>query len=595
VIAILGHSRPADPAVARRMLAAAPHRGSSITLRALGNCVVGVANRPDFVDSSVSTPGSLIAALSGGLDNVTDLHKIITAAGFPPASPAAADVVVAAFRAFGPDAPNRMRGTFAGVVTDGRTVWCFRDHIGFRPLFYRDDSQAFIAASEPRQVIAGAQISEQPNLEVLELILYGGMRADTPAALQGVSRLPQATTLTANGMPHTTARRYWQPAELLESARLTSADIRYRFEELLAQAVARSLTGSDTVSLSGGLDSPAIAAFAAPEHRRRSGKPIGALSAVFPDLPAVDERRYIELVAHDLEIELHTYRPRARALDDVEQWCCRLGGPVPIVSVPELSEHYSLARELGFRNNLSGEFAEFVFGSPHHLATHLLTRRRWRALGRLLLTERRRGTAWRTLGRQLLSACVPGRFADWYLGLRGPDAPTRIPDWLDARRVNAVSYGSDSLPSRRVRWSYEQLGGFEGCTITMEADELCAALAGITVRRPFADIDLWEFFLSLPAELKCPDLRSKSLVRGLLRGRLPDAILDRRDKTVFNDHVMSQIDYWVLQRHLGDPSHQLPGVDYRRLAQRIEQRNFTRFDWFWAQELTRIHAFLKAW
>jgi len=161
--------------------------------------------------------------------------------------------------------------------------------------------------------------------------------------------------------------------------------------------------------------------------------------------------------------------------------------------------------------------------------------------------------------------------------------------------VNAVSYGSDSLPSRRVRWSYEQLGGFEGCTITMEADELCAALAGITVRRPFADIDLWEFFLSLPAELKCPDLRSKSLVRGLLRGRLPDAILDRRDKTVFNDHVMSQIDYWVLQRHLGDPSHQLPGVDYRRLAQRIEQRNFTRFDWFWAQELTRIHAFLKAW
>src|SRR5207237_3419657 len=176
--------------------------------------------------------------------------------GFPPAPPAAADVVVAAFRACGPDAPNRMRGTFAGVVTDGSTVWCFRDHIGFRPLFYRDDSQAFVAASEPRQVIVGAQITEEPNLEVLELILYGRTRADTPAALQGVSRLPQATTLTANSLPHTAARRYWQPAELLESARLTSADIRYRFEELLAQAVARSLTGSDTVSLSGGVASP---------------------------------------------------------------------------------------------------------------------------------------------------------------------------------------------------------------------------------------------------------------------------------------------------------------------------------------------------
>ena len=128
MIAILGRSTPADPAVARRMLAAAPHRGSHITLRALGNCIVGVANRPDFVDSSVSTPGSVIAALAGGLDNLADLHTIVTAAGFPAASPAAADVIVAAFRAFGPDAPNRMRGTFAGVVTDGRTVW-LRDFV----------------------------------------------------------------------------------------------------------------------------------------------------------------------------------------------------------------------------------------------------------------------------------------------------------------------------------------------------------------------------------------------------------------------------------------------------------------------------------
>ena len=58
---------------------------------------------------------------------------------------------------------------------------------------------------------------------------------------------------------------------------------------------------------------------------------------------------------------------------------------------------------------------------------------------------------------------------------------------------------------------------------------------------------------------------------------------------------MSQIDYAVLQRFLGDPSHRLPGVDYRRLAHRIEQRNLTRFEWFWAQELTRIQAFLRAW
>jgi len=593
---MLARSAPADPALARRMLAAAPHRGSCVTLRTLGHCILGVANRADFIDSSISAPGALVAALVGGLDNAADLLRMVTAAGFPPASSAAADIVVAAFRAYGPLAPNRMRGTFAGVVTDGSALWCFRDHIGFRPLFYRDDTRAFIAASEPRQVIVGAQLQEQPNLGVLEQILYGDMQADAPAALQGVSRLPQATTLMTNGGRRTTTQRYWDPAELLESARLTPADVGDRFDELLAQAVARSLRGEDVVSLSGGLDSPAIAAFAASQHRGRDGRSIGALSAVFPDLPAVDERRYIELVSNHLGIELHTYRPRARALDDVERWCRLLGSPVPIVSVPELREHYSLARELGFRNNLSGEFAEFVFGSPRHLPAHLVTHWRWGALGGLVRAERRRGASWRTLARHVLATFVPGRLANGYLRWRGQDAAAeRIPDWLDARKVDRIPYRPDLLPPSRARWSQEQLGGFDGSTITMEADELCAALSGITVRRPFADIDLWEFFLSLPAEVKCPDLRHKSLARGLLRGTLPDAILDRRDKTVFNDHVMSQIDYATMRCFLANPRHRLDGIDYRLLASRLEQRNFDRFDWFWAQELTRIHAFLSAW
>ena len=595
MIAMLGRSAPPDPGLARRMLAAAPHRGSCVMLRALGNCVLGVANRPDFVGATVSTEGAVVAALSGRLDNAAELHRLLTATGSPPASPADADVVVAAFQAFGPDAPNRMRGMFAGIVTDGNTIWCFRDHIGFRPLFYRDGPDLFVAASEPRQVVVGAQLPEEPDFEVLEQIFYGRIPSDTPAALKGVSRLPQGTTLTVNGAKGSAARRYWHPAELLESARLGPSDVRDRFVELLGQAVARSLTGKDVVSLSGGVDSPAVAAFAAPEHRRRTGRPIAALSAVFPDLPTVDERRYIELVTAHFGIEPHTYRPRARALDDVETWCRLFGTPVPILSVPEIADDYSLARRLGYENVLTGEFAEFAFGSPGHLVSHLLAHWRWRALGRLLLTERRRGSSRRGLAQQLLATFIPGRLANWYLHWRRLDHPQRIPDWLDARKVNEVPYRNDLLPPSRLRWSKGQLAGCEGSTITMEADEICAALAGVTVRRPFADIDLWEFFLSLPAELKCPDLRYKSLVRGLLRGRLPDPILDRRDKTAFDDHVMTQVDYPTLKRLLTEPRHRIPGVDYRRLAQRIEQGNFNRFDWHWAQDLARIHAFLNAW
>ena len=595
MIAILGKEAPRDEALARQMLAAAPHRGAHLTLRALGNCVLGVANRVDSHDESVSSSGSVIAALSGRLDNAGELHELLAAAGSPPASRLDADIVVAAFAQFGPEAPNRMRGAFAGLVTDGITLWCFRDHVGFRPLFYRDGPAAFVAASEPRQVVIGAHLSEEPDFAVLEQMFFGRMPADAPAALSGVARLAQATTLSVDRGKGIRKTRYWNPVDLLESARLKPDDVRDRFLELMDQAVSRSLTGKDVILLSGGVDSPAVAAFAAPESRRRNGRPLGALSAVFPDLPAVDERHYIELVAERFGIELQTYRPQARALDDVEEWCRRFGSPVPILSIPEVADAYSLARQHGYDNVITGEFAEFVFGNPMHVVPHHLSRGHWRALAKFLAAERRRGTPMRKLAEQVSETFVPGRLANWYLRQRGLDAPDRIPDWLDARKVNEIPFRSDLLPPSRERWRQVQLAGTEGATISIEADEACASMSGVTIRRPLADIDLWEFFLKLPAELKCPDFRFKSLARGLLRGVVPDEILDRKRKTLFNDHVMSQIDYPALTRLLVKPRHRLPGVNYERLAERINSQSFNRFDWFWAKDLAWIHAFLSAW
>jgi asparagine synthase (glutamine-hydrolysing) len=595
MIAILAKGAHPDESRAREMLAAAPHRGSCITLRTLGNCTLGVANRPDSIEATLSSEGAVIAALSGRLDNASELHKSLTTAGSPPVSPSDADIVVAAFKLFGAEAPNRMRGAFAGLVTNGATLWCFRDHVGFRPLFYRDGATTFVAASEPRQVVVGAGLSEEPDFAILEQMFFGRMPSDAPAALKGVARLAQGTTLHVSRDKGSRITRYWNPADLLESARFSGDDLRDRFLELVDQAVSRSLTGKDVILLSGGLDSPTVAAFAAPESRRRSGRPLGALSAVFPELPSVDERHYIELVAERFGIELETYRPRARALDDVEEWCRRFGSPVPILSIPEVADAYSLARRHGYDNVITGEFAEFVFGNPMHVLPHYLSRGKLRALTRLLVAERRRGASVRNLAGRVSETFVPGRFANWYLRQRGLDAPDRIPDWLDARKVNEVPFRSDLLPPSKERWRQLQLAGTEGATVSIEADEACASMVGVTIRRPLADIDMWEFFLSLPAELKCPDLRFKSLVRGFLRGVVPDEILDRNRKTLFNDHVMTQIDYPTLSRLLVGSRHRLPGVNYSRLTQRIQQQDFNRFDWFWAKDLAWIHAFLNAW
>ena len=591
-----------DVADARRMLAAAPHRGSEFDTRICKSVVLGVSKRTGANDATMSVEGDITAAFTGSLDNASELSRQLTAAGFHPVSPAAADIVVSAFRAYGADAPNRLRGTFAGVVTDGQHLWSFRDHLGFQPLFYSDQPHGFFAATEVKQVLAGAGIAREPDLHTLERIFYGGLRPDTPSAFKGVCRLPHATTLQVNGRGASSPRAYWHPRTLLETAKFRSAaEVREGFDSTFQQAVKRSLTGEDVVSLSGGVDSPAVAAFGAAPHRELVGRPLRALSLVYPDHPAVDERPYIELIAKSLGMELHTHVPRAKIFDDLVRWTNLLDAPIPHMSAPQMHEFYCETRKLGCRNILTGDIAECVVELPRHLAGHLMTRGRFRSLLRLMARQRDQGASlrrlrsWTGFATQLVDPFVPSRLARWYMSLRKWDFPERIPDWLDAKKVNEIPWRADLAAAGWQRWAAIQTLPLEGCPITMEGVEICTAISGVTVRRPFADVDVWEFFLSLPAEIKYPDLRSKTLLRQLLRGRVPDKILDRRDKTVFDDHVMSQVDYPLLKQVLVNPTFRLVGVDYRRLAQRLERQDLRLIDFQWVLDLTRIHAFLNQW
>ena len=354
IAAILARTMPLDIAPVRQMLAAAPHRGSDFAVNVHGKCLLGASNTSDFVDSTISSGGEFVAVFSGKLDNATDLAKALKDAGHPPSSTASADVVASAFKAYGLEAPNRMRGVFAGIVTDGRQMWCFRDHLGLKPLVYRDDPRGFFVAMEPKQIVAGAGLRREPNLEAVNHTLFGRTTDDIPCALQGVSRLAQARVLAVKNGGAFTQHTYWHPEKLLETARFSPAEVAERFSALFEQAAARSLTGQDVVSLSGGIDSPAVAAFAAPEHLKLTGQPLSALSAVFPDLPKVDESRYIQLVVEFLGMRLHTYRMQAGTLDEVREWCELLDGPVPQIVIPEIFEYYTLARRLGFRNVLTG-------------------------------------------------------------------------------------------------------------------------------------------------------------------------------------------------------------------------------------------------
>ena len=565
-------------------------------MRTVGRVTLGVANEPGFTDAWSAGHDGGAVVLQGALDNRAELDAALARAGRPTGSDGPAETLLAAFEAWGDDAPARLRGVFAGAWTDGTTLRLFRDHLGLAPLHHRASGETFVAATEAKQVVAGAGEPREPDVESVEAMFFG--RFDSRhTMLRGVARFPRASTAAVEPGGEPAFRRYWDPAPLLESSRLTLPEARERLAELIEQAVHRNVTGLDAVSLSGGIDSPTIAAFAAPRHLELTGRPLPALSSVYPDLPAVDESKWIELVVEHLGLELHTYRPSSRPLDDLAHWVDVLDGPVDTMSIPELAENYRLARELGARNVLSGEMAEWVFTFGQHLIGHLVLHGRVGASLAWVRDQRARGASWRRIVRRTGPSLVSPRAGLAWLRLRGRTQAFRhLPAWVDPEAAGGPSERPDFARPARRRWLEHQLDPLVGVgSYSFDADALCAAYHGVHVRRPLADVDLWEFVLTLPAEIKFPNALPKSLLRESVRGRLPDAILDREDKTFFDDFALRTADYDGLRRWILETDVQLAGVDYALLAERIGARDMDVVELLWAYDLARAHAFLGLW
>jgi len=589
----LAEREGAGTQVVRTMVAAAPHRGTCIETLVHGRAAMAISHADDMPDAALGLVNGVAVAVVGAIANADDLARDLNAwlstrheAPLPDDNLPA--LLAAGHRAFGADLPARLRGVFAVAISDGQRAYCFRDHIGYRPLFYRRDERGFYAATEAKQVVAGAGIPREPDLEVLDQIFFRTATDDTPAALRGVRRLPKATGVTADATG-THLRRYWHPESLLETGSLAADELQARFAELMDQAVSRCLTGSDVVSLSGGIDSPAVAAFAAPRHQERYGRPLHAMSVIYPRYPSVDESRYVTLLAERFGMPLHTYEQSANPLADMARWGALADTPFPGAALAQYEEDFLRARALGFRTILTGEHAEFVFAFQWHTLDHFLTHGRLGAARRELAARRARGQSWMSLARLVGRSVAHDRVMRARNAI-GRGRPATVPTWIDLRRA------IDEEPmAAGQRWRRSQLVGFIGPGVALEAEEVCQAVVGVSSRRPWTDIDLWELFLSLPAEQKFPDLRPKGLVRDLLRGRVPDEVLDRTDKTVFDEAMLAEIDYPTLRRFLSRPDERLPGVDYARLDTLLQSEQLGPLDYQWARNLAGVHAFLSQW
>lgn len=267
--------QPVSPLVLRAMTDIIAHRGPDGEGHYIDGAVGLGHRRLAIIDLSraASQPmtddtGNLVISYNGEVYNFQELRKELEAAGHVFRSRSDTEVVLLAYRHWGPRCVERFNGMFAFAIWDRRRRELFlaRDRYGIKPLYYVAIDQMFLFSSELKSFLKHPAVKSELSLpHLLEYFTFQNIFTDG-TLLKGVRLLPpgHVMRITCNGS-RIERSRYWD-FEFRESS--DSKPEEYYHERLTAlfeQAVKRQLVSDVPVGayLSGGMDSGSITAVAA--------------------------------------------------------------------------------------------------------------------------------------------------------------------------------------------------------------------------------------------------------------------------------------------------------------------------------------------
>lgn len=263
-----GSGLPVDRDDIERMLATIRHRGPDgegfhfDADLGLGFCRLAIIDLEKGDQPLSNEDGSIWIVFNGEIYNFRELTGILRDRGHRFSTRCDTETVVHAYEEWGEACVERLRGIFAFAIWDRsrRRLFLANDRSGIKPLYLAVRSEEIVFASEAKAVLA--YLGGSSGLDLLGFL--GGVETDPGLArtpFQGIHQLGGGCTLTVEGNSEA-LRRYWSyrpserakggdPEALLDSFRRV-------FHETVGMQLMSDVPVA--VSLSGGLDSSAVAA-----------------------------------------------------------------------------------------------------------------------------------------------------------------------------------------------------------------------------------------------------------------------------------------------------------------------------------------------
>ena len=457
-------------------------------------------------------------------DRETLIAKISRGSGDLKSS-SSAELVLHAYGAWGEACVEHLIGDFTFVLWDARQrrVLCARDQLGVKPLFYARLGQHLLVSNTLEcirqiSVFVGDELNEQA---IGDYLIAGRNLNPLTTFFKKIQRLPVAHRLIAD-VRGTRMERYWTLPMGEPLFYRCAADYVDHFRELLRAAVRDRLpSGPFGIFMSGGLDSPAVAATAV-----QLGASPTAFTSVYDQLIPDQERYYAGLVAKHLNIPI-----RYNVRDD-EPWGWETGS-VPIHTAEPIVDPLGFVAHQQYFQQISAQARVFFYGDGPDAALcyewqsylhYLIRRQMWGQLCRDLahhLAVHRRVPLLSTLPRMWKRR--RSNQPNWY--------DESFPPWLNSE--------FDARLRLRQRWNEIRAEVFSrhpirpkgyasfACDFPMGADGGnggCIGEPAVEHLHPLWDVRLLCFLLTVPAVPWC---RDKYLVRSALYGLVPEAVRRR--------------------------------------------------------------------
>ena len=444
------------------------------------------------------------------------------------------EVLLKAWVQWGLDALHRFNGMFAFAVFNRASgdMWLIRDRFGVKPLLWGrlpDGGVVFSSSVAAVATLVSADVDVSYCACGLRYKVFEMSGSEAPfKGVDAVSaggwlhvRLTGAGLTITDGQWYNLKQAVARKAAAIESS--ADADVIEECRQLLQDSVWLRLR-SDVpvaVSLSGGLDSSAIAAHASRRIPGLKGFTYGSPVALMSEGPVV--AAFAKEVGIASEYIWPEYGPRD--LDELlERALTFQEAPFGGLSVLAQNEVFRAVRQAGFKVLLGGQGGDETFGGYRKFFVVAL---------RDALNKRDAGNMVRfaySLGLMLFHEAGQARM--YWQGLSRYSSKKsfefRLLDWRQPS-VNLWGSADTTLSDRQMddiqQWSIPSLLRYE---------DRNSMGHGVETRLPFMDYRLVELALALPARLKIAKGYGKWTLRRITDGLVPDLIRLNRKKRGFD-------------------------------------------------------------